>query len=88
MKSSWTGEVTFVGFVRCAVSGFLTGSPTYVTAAASPASASGGGGASSKPNVGAIAGGVIGALLAVLLAGMPTHPNAFSLLHKGFCFIQ
>ncbi|CAL8471298.1 g10840 [Coccomyxa elongata] len=50
------------------VSGFLTGSPTYLTAAASPASASSGG-APSKPNGGAIAGGVIGALLAVLLAG-------------------
>ncbi|BDA46682.1 probable MDIS1-interacting receptor like kinase 2 at N-terminal half [Coccomyxa sp. Obi] len=51
-----------------AVSGFLTGSPAYVTAVSSAASAPGGG-APSKPNGGAIAGGVIGALLAALLAG-------------------
>ena len=69
--------VTCVGFVRGAVSGFLTGSPTYLTADASPASASSGG-APSKPNGGAIAGGVIGALLAVLLAGTPTCPKASS----------
>ncbi|KAK9918583.1 hypothetical protein WJX75_005145 [Coccomyxa subellipsoidea] len=51
-----------------AVSGFLTGSPTYTTATASADSASGG--TPSKPNAGAIAGGVIGALLAVTLAGL------------------